>query len=280
MTDSREGLAVADRRTPPGGADPRAVAGLIAAIGTPALPEALDAFLHALAPFDLSVIFGFPFGRTPLLLHDGYRGRATRAALDAYMGGGYLLDPFYSASVGRHSPGLWRMGQLSPGAFLESEFYRSPDVHPCVSMEPGSLVEEIGFLVPLPAGFTATYSLMRRRGRPPFSEAEIARLRGVDPIVRETVRAQWRGLAGADPPPPDGLEAAFATFFQDRLTPQQRRIVRLVLRGHTNGAIGDIVGVAEGTVKNHRKSIYRRLNISSQGELFALFVRHARDGSA
>ena len=32
--------------------------------------------------------------------------------------------------------------------------------------------------------------------------------------------------------------------------------------------------IAEGTVKNHRKSIYAKLGISSQRELFTQFVRY------
>jgi DNA-binding CsgD family transcriptional regulator len=257
-------------------ADFEGVAAIIGKIGTPGLPLSLDVFLHDVAPFDLSVIFGYPFGRAPILLHDGYRGQATRAAMDEYMRGGYLLDPFYTASVEGHTPGLWRMRQLSPDKFFESEFYSAAEVHPCVSMQPGSLVEEIGFLVPLPAGFYAAYSLMRSLGRPPFSEGELEDLRSVAGIVTETLRTHWRGLETEDASTPfDGsMESTFATFCEDRLTQQQRRIVQLVLRGHSSHAIASLIGVAEGTVKNHRKAIYRRLNISSQSELFAMFVRH------
>lgn len=260
--------------------DARAVADLIVKVGTSALPAALDAFLTAIAPFDLSVIFGYPFDQTPLVLYDGYRDRATRSAMEAYLKGAYLLDPFYTASVAGHPPGLWRMRQLSPEQFFESDFYSAAEVHPCISMEPGSLVEEIGFLIPLPAGFTAAYSLMRNRGRSPFTESEMSRLRAVDPIVQAVVAAHWRGLepAATSAAPADEMEGAFSTFCADRLTYQQRRIVQLILRGHSSGAIADIIGVVEGTVKNHRKSIYKRLGISSQSELFAMFLRHTRGG--
>ena len=264
---------------PPGYApaiDADAVADLIAALDSDILPATLDAFLCDRVPFDLSVIFAYPFDRTPLLLHDGYRGQATRQALDAYLAGGYLLDPFYTASVGQHAPGLWRMCQLSPGEFFESAFFASADVHPCVSMEPGSLVEEVGFLVPLPAGFTVAYSLMRSRGREPFSDDEMANLRAVEPIVRQVVQQHWKSLRTSPPRRVSDMEEAFETFCADVLTYQQRRVVQLILRGHGSCAVAGIIGVAEGTVKIHRKHIYRRLGISSQSELFALFVRHAQ----
>lgn len=251
------------------------IAAVIGRIGTPDLPLALDELLKSVADFDLTVIFGYPYGECPRLLHNGYGAHATRAALDAYLRGAYLLDPFYTASVHGHPPGLWRMRELAPDDFFHSDFYGASEVHPCISLEPGSLVEEIGFLVPLPCGFTAAYSLMRKTGQPPFDEGEMSRLRALEPIVRATLRSHWRQLdCGAPANPLDGaLEAAFAQFAQDHLTYQQRRIVQLILRGHSTLSISTIIGTTEGTVKIHRKNIYRRLGISSQSELFSRFIK-------
>ncbi len=259
------------------------LADLIGRIGTETLFSGMDATLRRIAPFDLSVIFGFPYDNRPMLLHDGYGSHATPTALQAYLGGAYLLDPFYTACVEGRAPGLWRMRELAPDQFFASDFYSASEVHPCVSLEPGSLVEEIGFLVPLPAGFTAAYSLMRMRGCRPFDGAEMRALRAVEPVVRETLRSHWRVLEPAPSPRDAGtantserldgmMEAAFETFCDDRLTYQQRRVVQLILRGHSNVSIGQQIGVAEGTVKIHRKNVYRRLGISSQSELFGLFV--------
>ncbi|EGO96905.1 LuxR family transcriptional regulator [Acidiphilium sp. PM] len=251
------------------------IAAVIGRIGTPDLLLTLDQVLKSIADFDLSVVFGYPYGECPRLLHNGYGAHATHEALDAYLRGAYLLDPFYTASVHGHSPGLWRMRELAPDDFFQSDFYGSSEVHPCISLEPGSLVEEIGFLVPLPCGFTAAYSLMRKTGRPPFNEGEMSRLRAFEPIVREALRSHWRQLDSSAPvsPPGGGLEAAFARFAQDYLTYQQRRIVQLILRGHSTLSISTIIGSTEGTVKIHRKNIYRRLGISSQSELFGCFIK-------
>lgn len=251
------------------------IAAVVGQIGTPGLPIALDGLLRSVAEFDMSVIFGYPYGERPCLLYDGYGAHTTRSALDAYLLGAYLLDPFYTASVEGHPPGLWRMRELAPDDFFQSDFYGAAEVHPCISLEPGSLVEEIGFLVPLPCGFTAAYSLMRKTGRSEFDRGEMERLRALEPIVREAVRSQWRQLdstrlAGAL----DGvLEAAFTQFAQNDLTYQQRRVVQLILRGHSTLSISKIIGATEGTVKIHRKNIYRRLGISSQSELFNRFIK-------
>jgi DNA-binding CsgD family transcriptional regulator len=56
------------------------------------------------------------------------------------------------------------------------------------------------------------------------------------------------------------------------LTPREREVVELTLRGHSADAIGKLLGIAPGTVRIHRKNIYAKLRINSQGELFSEFI--------
>ncbi len=261
------------------------MAGLIGRLDAPDFPRALDAALRRLVPYDLSVVFAYPDESPPLLLHDGLGDTGEAGAMDAYLGGTHLLDPFYLACARRIEPGLYRMRALAPDRFFESDYALSPQVHPCISMQSGSLAEEIGFLVALPSGYMAAYSLMRRHGCPPFDAPALARLRAVWPVVERMVTRHWRFLPRAPgargrPSPGDApdLEAAFASFAPDRLTPRQRRIVQLALRGHGNASIGAHLGISEATAKTHRRAIHTRLGISSQSELFALFVRHVLAG--
>ncbi|WFU47860.1 response regulator transcription factor [Sinorhizobium terangae] len=251
---------------------------MIRFIGTPDFGVALDAMLRAIAPFDLSVVFAFPYDARPILLHDGYTHGVSPQALKAYLGGAYLLDPFYVACNNGQPAGLWRMRELAPDRFFQSNFSSSSEVHPCVSMESGSLIEEVGFVVPLGEATQATYSLMRCRDGAPFSDQELERLRLYEPIVREAIRSNWRqsgmAVAGAAGNASDAMERAFDSLCADRLTRQQRTIVRLILRGHSNLSIGKTMNIAEGAVRIHRKNIYRRLGISGQGALFRIFIDH------
>ena len=48
--------------------------------------------------------------------------------------------------------------------------------------------------------------------------------------------------------------------------------MELVLKGNSSEAIGKRLGIATGTVRIHRKNIYTKLGIGSQGELFSRFV--------
>lgn len=56
------------------------------------------------------------------------------------------------------------------------------------------------------------------------------------------------------------------------LTKREKQIVTLILEGLPSQAIADRCFVSEGTIKNHRKNIYRKLCIRSQGELFRKFM--------
>ncbi|URK89030.1 hypothetical protein LP421_17860 [Rhizobium sp. RCAM05350] len=95
----------------------RQIAALIDGLSTPGFGDALDAMLRHVAVFDLSGVFVFPYDARPLLLHDGYTRHVAPKAWAAYLGGAYLLDPFYVACNNHHLAGLWRMRDLAPDDF-------------------------------------------------------------------------------------------------------------------------------------------------------------------
>jgi DNA-binding CsgD family transcriptional regulator len=56
------------------------------------------------------------------------------------------------------------------------------------------------------------------------------------------------------------------------LTGRQAEVAALILQGHSTPSIALNLGISPQTVKVFRKQLYRRCNISSQSELFALFL--------
>lgn len=56
------------------------------------------------------------------------------------------------------------------------------------------------------------------------------------------------------------------------LTKREKEIVHYILKGYPSSSIAQMCFVSEGTIKNHRKNIYRKLSIHSQGELFRKFL--------
>ncbi|UTW08199.1 helix-turn-helix domain-containing protein [Pseudomonas benzenivorans] len=254
------------------------VAGVIAAVGTENLGKSLCALLEGDVRFDMSCAYVFRFDRTAVLLHDGYNGMVPAKTLSAYARGGYLLDPFYVACMHEHPAGLWRMSDLAPDSFLSSGFAISTDIHPCISSTHGSLVEELGYIIPLQAHTAVVFSLMKEQSHGPFTELEVRRLQTVAPIITQAFEAHWRlhpEEPGVTPGNPEShLESAFVDILQGQLTDSQRYIAKLLLQGHSNASIAHLLGISEGTVKVHKHNIYQRLQISSNADLFRLFINY------
>ncbi|MEV4421813.1 LuxR C-terminal-related transcriptional regulator [Patulibacter sp. NPDC049589] len=56
------------------------------------------------------------------------------------------------------------------------------------------------------------------------------------------------------------------------LTPRQREILRMMLGGASNGAIGTRLGITEGTVKSHVKRVLRKLGVVNRSQAIATFL--------
>lgn len=70
------------------------------------------------------------------------------------------------------------------------------------------------------------------------------------------------------------FEDALTEFSKNHgLTPREVSIVSLVLRGFTNALIASELNISPGTVRNHRHRLYNKLDITTERELFYLFLR-------
>lgn len=252
---------------------------LLAGLETERFLPALDHLLQGISGFDQSCVFLYPAGALPVLFHDNMQDIPEPGAMHRYINGTYLLDPVYTACAHGRAAGLYRMAELAPDAFFEGEYFNSPDVHPCISLASGTLCEEIVFLSPLPGGSYAAYSLMRCNGSPAFSAEELAALHLCQPTLEALFQRHYAKLSQLQSgrvarSSAEHLSQAFAGFASERLTAREQAIVSLILRGHSSLSISLHLEIAEGTVKNHRKHLYSKLGISSQSELFHLFVNH------
>jgi DNA-binding CsgD family transcriptional regulator len=116
---------------------------------------------------------------------------------------------------------------------------------------------------------------------PPFATRERKRLAGVAGLVATVSAQNWKDIEERFSGRRQGrrteraeqaLASAFRRFGAGKLTNREAEIVELVLKGNSSEAIGKRLGIATGTVRIHRKNIYMKLDISSQGELFSRFV--------
>lgn len=104
-----------------------------------------------------------------------------------------------------------------------------------------------------------------------FSRQDAARLAASFPLVAAASLKHWDSGAANTMP---GLDDRLASFAAGRLSPRERDIVYMILNGRSTRAIAQATGIAEGTVKVHRRHAYAKLSIASQAELFSLAARH------
>jgi DNA-binding CsgD family transcriptional regulator len=76
----------------------------------------------------------------------------------------------------------------------------------------------------------------------------------------------------------DRHEALLAPIQADVLSPREREICDLLLVGCSTEAIASRLDIGRYTVKDHRKSIFRKLQVGSLAELFALHRPPSREG--
>jgi len=245
-------------------------------VGVPALAddEAGWAFVNlmkSLFPFDYCVIFAYRGTERPIHLFSTFSPEEYEIFVRMYQDGPYLLDPFFSAAL-LPRPGVWRMRALAPDRFFASEYYRGYYVKT-------GLAEEVGFFVSAGEGVTVVLSLMRGEQLGVFRDAEYGLMRKAEPFVAAMVGHVWGRLGprfdravtgrrqGASN---DGVNAR--ARISERLTARETSIIELVLQGHSSESIGLRLGVATGTVKVHRRNIYRKLGISSQAQLMSLYL--------
>ncbi len=243
---------------------------VVAALDRPVLPRALAELLRQVAPFTYTVMFGYCGTVRPLDLYDDFPPGKRKVFVTDYQAGPYMLDPFFLAASRSIAPGLYRLRDMAPDRFYQGEYFRSYYVQT-------GLAEEVAYFVTLPDHSTLTLSLMREEKV--FSQREFSALEAVFPFVSAVTRRHWRGLDqkfGDSGNPLQGQQRRMAydlgSFGEGILTQREREVAELTLKGHSSESTGQLLGIAPGTVRIHRRNIYAKLNINSQGELFSRFL--------
>jgi DNA-binding CsgD family transcriptional regulator len=247
------------------------------------LPERLVRALTSLVPFELAAAFVYRGRSRPLNIYDNFELADAKKGIAAYVENTYVLNPFYQASQKGLADGVYRIRDLAPDAFFESEYYKTYRVLPDRSEEIGYItedwpesLEEIDIAITLETDVICELSLFRSLRDRGFADDELARLSLVIPVIAALLRRYWAwfGASKLEASPPDHrIEQIFASFGTKVLTEREREVTQLILRGHSSESIGFNLGISLGTVKTHRKNAYAKLGISSQSELLSLFLQ-------
>ena len=240
----------------------RAVAEIAAAQRSPGFVPVLLASVKRLVDFDFVMVFAYAGTARPLTLADTLDEPRHRIIAEDYADGPFLLDPFFRLVEEGTRSGCHRLHDVAPDHFRRSEYFR-------VHYSRTGIGEEIGVFFDLGAGLTGVTSFGRWDVSPPITRSDLDILRAMEPAIGALCAGHWsnllHGARQARAAPPAGTShPAFRA-----LTVREREIVTMILRGHSTESIAILLGISPGTVKIHRKNIYRKVHVSTQAELFA-----------
>jgi DNA-binding CsgD family transcriptional regulator len=190
---------------------------------------------------------------------------------DAYLNGPYVLDPHYQRFLQGCDSGAYWLADVAPDDFYESEYYR-------VFYSQIGVSDSIDVLWRIDADTGLVFFLERSARNRPFDQSTLARLRLILPAVLAVV-AKHHEISDAPAAPTDDdlthrkVQTTIEHFGSSLLTKREQQVLFYALSGYSSGLTAERLNTSEGTVKIHRKNIYRKLEIGSQVELFSLFIQ-------
>lgn len=245
-----------------------AIANAISAEGEPALTGALMRSIGLVVDHEGTCLIAFHKDARPEVLHHSLETAGRKHYLDRYLAGPYLLDPLYHLATRKTKPSLCRFRDELPDRFRSSEYYRQ-------YCERTHLLDEMDFLAEVSADTTVVLVVGRRAHM--FSRAELRCLELIEPTVIACLCKIWaRHDTGGEQisrdEVHDRLTKCFEGFGETVLTRREREISLLLLRGHSSKSVARELKIAPGTVMVHKRNLFSKLGISSQYELFSLFI--------
>lgn len=241
------------------GAFATAFAEAVTAIGEAAFPDLLAKALQALASFGMMNGFYYTADGAAGDLYNMHDRERHGVIVDHYLDGAYVLDPFFDAVRSDRGERLLAMRALAPDNFFDSEYFRR-------HYRTTGIIDELGFVLHLSPAMTGVLSASRMEGEPLFGAEDVRLLGMFAPMICAAARRHWQGV-GQRAAPGGG-----ARIEHPLLTKRETEIVTLILKGHSNLSISAVLDLSPNTVKVHRRQIYAKLKISSQAELFHLFL--------
>jgi DNA-binding CsgD family transcriptional regulator len=247
--------------------------------------SALLAALGAVTPYHVALSVAYQRVGPPNYVFDTFSGPRAKQAVQLYVAGTYLLNPVYNAYLAGLKPGVYMIRDLAPDDYFDSGLYRTLNIRRHEDEELGYRthgwpegMEEAVIAIALSGGRMAEISLSRIRSEGGFDTDAIARLERAFPLIAAIFRRLWAHLSRDEPRSPTGgasgtIDHLFDDFGRGLLSPREREVAMLILKGHSSESIGYHLGISTATVKTHRQKLYAKLNLSTQQELFSTFLR-------
>ncbi len=232
-------------------------------------PRVLESFLGGLCYFDDINLITYKKTFKPILIHPNI-SKEDDPNLHSYLNKFYLLDPLFNSIQQGISSGIYRLVDLSPDSFEQTDYFKN-------CYRKFDFVDEINLLIDLDRSTTFTITLGRQKAVGSILRSELNNLKMVFPMIEALIQQFWAvqsqdyvDNAAKNSP----LKQALKSFAQGVLTDREQEVLGLLLRGHSSKAIAEQLGISVGTIKVHRKNIHGKLNTNSQSDIFTLFLKH------
>ncbi len=245
--------------------DTAALTAAIKAIGQRTFPEMLAVFCMGLANAEAAHLSAFFKSDKPLEIFSSRTEARAVSALETYFDVAFVLDPFHELFLSAATDRVDSLRDIAPDDFLKSEYYER-------FFRDLALTDECGLMLPI----SSEAALFLSMGVHDDRAMSINRLRAMLPVIAALARRHWTVLT---PESTDGsgrlaahLDESFAAFGNSVLSPREAEITRLILKGHSTKAIALMFNNSPETIKAHRRRIYSKLGLATQGALLPLFL--------
>jgi len=242
----------------------------IAALGSENFFPTLVAAIKGQVDIDYPQVWLYHKDLPPRILYHEIPGSAIYSQIDEYLEGPYREDPFYQTSMHQPKSKIYRLSRITMGKLQESLYYQDyySDCGTC---------DEAVFLSKVHAGNVINLSMMRLNPKGPWSDEEYEQLYLMAEPVSELLKShsehnEFAATNLIQPGIDHQIDLAFRTFGESLLSPREKDVLELMLRGYGTDISAERLEIAVETVRRHRKSIYRKLDVSSQTDLFSLFL--------
>lgn len=246
-----------------------AFAAALRCAGTESYLARLTDLVGAMAAHDrVTVVRYSSVARPEFLTHRNFSDALARRYLEVY----YPYDPFYAYWREHERPGIvplrrFTTRELKQGIYIAEFLYQSV------------ICDEIGVLIEDGGHWALALFLERSTRR--FGSGDIERLERAFPTLAALHDVHRRLAAPARSHGPNGAEPGRSAprlgqklpeGLWEVLTGREREIVRLILAGHPSSVIAERLGISPGTVRIHRQSIYAKLDITTEREIFLQYI--------
>lgn len=229
--------------------------------------EILRTYLVDTFAADNVVILAYSVAKPPEILFQWIPdSKNWREFATTYLSNAYRIDPFFCKAMDGFTDRAYTLKEIAPDRFAQSEYYRR------YFSETG-MVDEMGCFCSIEDDITVELSLGRHRGQKKFSAAEVKQFDNLVPALVPMIKTfslatscSLKSIIEQSPVNPVVEYQKTAELFN--LTDREQEIAAYILKGHSSLSISLNLNISTATVKVHRRNIYRKMNISSQAELF------------